>query len=106
MDNHSGQPTADRQAGSPGVLRQLLDVNTFWDPERKSGGFRWIAARLGLFVVGTGIGSVLWGLVDPGSDRSLVERVVSNVYIWACLIATAVYAVLDRRARRRSAVND
>jgi hypothetical protein len=106
MDDHQPEDlrvsTAGLRAGSRGVLRRLFDFNS--DDYTWTGfGWRWLLARLGLFVVGSQLGSLLWRIVDPTGDRSFLERLYTNVYIWACLIITAVYAIIERRARRACA---
>ncbi|WP_143465642.1 hypothetical protein [Kribbella sp. ALI-6-A] len=101
----SGVSTAGHRAGSPGVVRRLFDIDTYVSPWSRA-GWRWVVARLVLFVVGSELGSLLWRIVDPTGDRSFLERLVTNVYIWACVVVTASYALQERRARRRAAVNE
>ncbi|NEA31258.1 hypothetical protein [Streptomyces sp. SID13031] len=85
----------------------MFDIDTFFG----AGGsrwFRWFVARLVLFAVGNGIGGVLWGLIsdEPAGDRSLPERFITNAYIWACLIATGLFALYDRQAKRQRTETD
>jgi hypothetical protein len=81
-------------------LRQMFDINTMYSDD--SGGWRRWIYRLLLFGAGSGAGWLIWRLVDPASagDRSFLERMVTNVYVWACLILTGVYWLLDRRRDR------
>ncbi|ADB34141.1 hypothetical protein Kfla_5125 [Kribbella flavida DSM 17836] len=95
-----GAAAAVGVGGAAGVVRRLFDINTITGP-RVPRWFLWTLARLGLLVVGNVIGRILWELVtgEPAGDRGLVERVVCNAYLWACLVATGVYALYDRRQR-------
>ncbi|MFG1819436.1 hypothetical protein ACGFIF_37140 [Kribbella sp. NPDC049174] len=88
------------------VVRKLFDINTFYGAG--ASGVRWYVARLGLLAVGNGIGGVLWGIVsdEPAGDRWFGERLISNAYLWVCLIATGLYAVYDRRVQRQRAETD
>ncbi|NEA32013.1 hypothetical protein [Streptomyces sp. SID13031] len=102
-DQHPEAPAADTQAGRAGVVRELFDINTFY-AAGKPGRLRWYAIRLGLFVLGSGIGWILWRIIDADSagGRSFGERLLTNAYLWTCLIATAFYAIHDRRTRRQN----
>ncbi|WP_020391413.1 hypothetical protein [Kribbella catacumbae] len=96
------QPTADTQAGRAGIVRELFDINSMYNP-RTPAWPRWLG-RLVLFGVGSGIGGILWRVVDDSAgDRSFGERMLTNVYIWATLIATGLYALHDWRMRRQNA---
>jgi hypothetical protein len=99
------EPTAEAQAPKVGVVRQLLDVNCFWEPWW---GWRQWLIQLGLFGVGSEIGGLIWRLIDAdsASDRSFFERMLTNAYVWTCLIATALYALHDRRTRRQNTKTD
>lgn len=84
-----------------GGLRELFDINSYYSD--KPGALkRWIA-RILLFGLGSLAGWAIWWLVDPDSagDRSFLERMVTNVYVWTCLVATAIYHLRDRRAAAR-----
>ncbi|MEV6282089.1 hypothetical protein [Kribbella sp. NPDC051770] len=102
MEERQGEEPEVKASDEPraGVMRQLFDTNTlyYWGP----GWVRWFVLRFVLLVIGTEVGAVLWRVVvDSDGERSFFERMLTNVYIWACLIATLIYAIVDRRARRR-----
>jgi hypothetical protein len=97
-DQQPGQPSAATRLGIAEILRELLDLNTIFDSDRP-GRFRWWLIRLAFFALGSGAGWVLWWIIDAesASDRSWWESMLTNVYFWAALIATSVYALRDRR---------
>jgi hypothetical protein len=86
-----------------GIFRQLFDINSFYSEEGR--GWRLWLVQVVLFGVGNGVGWLIWRIVDAdsASDRSFWERLLTNAYIWTCLIATAAYALRDWLARRRNA---
>ncbi|WP_328996702.1 hypothetical protein OG394_18830 [Kribbella sp. NBC_01245] len=43
---------------------------------------------------------------EAAGDRWFGERLISNTYVWACLIATGLYALYDRRIQRQRAETD
>jgi hypothetical protein len=103
QSNHPEQPPADARAGDDGIVRELFDVNTFFLAGRQ-GWPRWFAIRLILFVLGSVIGGILLRIIDkqPVGDIWFVGGLISNAYIWACVIATALYGVRDRQAHRHA----
>jgi hypothetical protein len=106
QSNHPEQPPADTQAGRAVTVRELFDINTFYD-DRPGRAARWVI-RVILGVLGSIIGWILWRIVDEDSvgDRSFVEEMLGNAYIWACLITTMLFGMRDWRGRRRRAKTD
>lgn len=89
-----------------GIVRQLFDINAFYTGPGR--GWRLWGSQVLLFVAGTVLGSIFWRLVhdDSAGDRSFLERMLTNVYIWACLLTTGFYALRDWRARRQNPKTD
>lgn len=102
----SEESTVDAPAGRVGILRQLFDIDSFYTQE----GWRWRLwlVQVALFGVGDGVGWLIWRIVDAdsASDRSFWERLLTNAYIWTCLIVTGVYAFRNWLARRKDLKTD
>jgi hypothetical protein len=101
----SEESTVDARPGRVGIFRELFDINSYSAGEGR--GWRIWLVQVVLFGVGSGVGWLIWRIVDADSadDRSFFERILTNAYVWSCLIVTAVYALRDWLARRRNAKN-
>lgn len=84
------------------VLRGLFDINTMYEGEGKHWWAWWIA-RIALFGIGRLVGGVFWELAtgEPAGDRSFLEQLLSNAYIWAMLLVSGVSALVRGSKSRR-----
>ncbi len=77
------------------VLSGLFDFNSPYQGEGKHWWAWWIA-RIALFGIGRLVGGVFWELAtgEPAGDRSFLEQILSNAYIWATLLTTGICALV------------
>jgi len=102
MDDQGAQQREQGTAGTKagGAVRELFDFNFMYEGDAP--WWRQWLIRFALFGAGSLLGEFLWGIVvEDAGDRSFWERLLTNVYIWACLITTGLYALGDWRARRK-----
>ncbi|GAA0605171.1 hypothetical protein GCM10009534_44910 [Kribbella sandramycini] len=81
------------------VLRRLFDFNA-----EGAWGWAWFVARVLLLGLGSEAGQALYRLLT-GADVGLGwfgERILVNLYLWATIIATALYSHHDRRRAQPS----
>jgi polyferredoxin len=84
------------------VLRGLFDLNAMYEGEGKR-WWAWWLARVLLWGLGGLIGGLLWELAigEPADARSFVERFLTNAYLWATVLTTAVCALVSGWRKRR-----
>ncbi|MFC9694943.1 hypothetical protein ACFTSF_40725 [Kribbella sp. NPDC056951] len=84
------------------VLRGLFDFNTMYEGEGKRWWAWWIA-RIALFGIGRFVGGMFWELTtgEPADQRSFLEQILTNAYIWATLLTSGVLALVSGSKNRR-----